>query len=290
MKTWTIIELLKETQLYFTKKGIKTSRLDAELLLSHCLKKDRVKLYMDFESPVTSEELVSFRQLVRRRAKREPISYILGYKEFWSMKIRVTRDVLIPRPETEILVEETVGILSRCNHDSRLQKVLELGTGSGAISLALAKEKDHMIVFTVDISPKALKVAKDNITQCKLDNRIFLVCGNFLEPFIWDESFDIVVSNPPYICTKDIERLEPEIKDHEPRCALDGGKDGLSFYREWIPQLPALLKTNAWIALELGDGQAQAVFHLLSLSGFYKNIRIAKDYAQLERVILAQKK
>lgn len=289
-KTWTIIELLKETQQYFEKSGIKTARLDSELLLSFCLKKDRVKLYMDFESPVTPEELSSFRELVRRRAKREPVAYILGYKDFWSLKIRVNRDVLIPRPETEVLVEEAVRILKKTCCNNEQQRVLELGTGSGAIPLSLAKGKDNIIVFSVDISCKALKVAKDNVSLYDFGNKVHLVCGDCLNPFKCEEKFDLIVSNPPYICTGDINRLEPEIRNYEPREALDGGKDGLDFYRKWIPKLPFLLKTHGLVALELGDGQAQAVSQIFMSSDFYENIKIVKDYARQERVILAQKK
>jgi release factor glutamine methyltransferase len=289
-KTWTIIELLKKTQQYFEKSGIKTARLDSELLLSFCLKKNRVKLYMDFESPVTPEELSSFRELVRRRAKREPVAYILGYKDFWSLKIRVNRDVLIPRPETEVLVEEAVRILKKTCCNNEQQRVLELGTGSGAIPLSLAKGKDNIIVFSVDTSYKALKVARDNVSLYEFGNKVRLVCGDCLNPFKREEKFDLIVSNPPYICTEDINRLEPEIRNYEPREALDGGKDGLGFYRKWIPKLPFLLKTHGRVALELGEGQAQAVSQIFMSSDFYENIKIVRDYAQQERVILAQKK
>ena len=289
-KTWTIIELLKETQQYFKKSGIRTARLDSELLLSFCLKRDRVKLYVDFESPVTQEELSRFRELVRCRAKREPVAYILGYKEFWSLKIRVNRDVLIPRPETEVLVDEAVGILKETCRNNEQQRVLELGTGSGAIPLSLAKGKENIIVFSVDRSCKALKVAKENAGLYEFGNRVCLVCGDCLSTFNCKEKFDLIVSNPPYIRTGDIDGLEPEIKDYEPREALDGGRDGLVFCRNWIPKIPVLLKKDGWAAFELGDGQAQAVSQIFMSTDFYENIKIVKDYARHERVILARKK
>jgi release factor glutamine methyltransferase len=289
-KSWTILLLLKETEQYFKKAGIKTARLDSELLLSDCLKKDRVNLYMDFESPVSSAELSEFRELVRRRAKREPVSYILGYKEFWSIKLSVNRDVLIPRPETEVLVEETVGILNKSGCNNEHQRVLEMGTGSGAISLALAKEKDNILVFSVDISCKALKKAKANVNTYGFDRKVILACGDCLNLFRREEHFDLIVSNPPYVRTAEIDRLEPEIKDYEPREALDGGEDGLDFYWKWIPKLPGLLKKDGWAALEMGEGQAQAVSQIFKSSESYKNIKIVKDYAKCDRVILAQKK
>lgn len=289
MKTWTNLELLQETQRYFERCGIRTARLDAELLLAHCLNKDRVKLYIDFESPVTPVELSRFRELVRRRGQREPVAYIVGFKEFWSLKLQVNRDVLIPRPETEILVEEAVRILRDRDQPHVPYKILDIGTGSGAVALALSQELDQAVICSIDISAGALSVALKNISAYDAGSRIHLLCGDGLHPFAWKENFDMIVSNPPYIRTGDIERLEPEIRCFEPLQALDGGTDGLAFYKTWLPHLPHLLRTHGWMIFELGDAQAQEVFHICTASNTFHNVRIGKDFSQCARVIIAQK-
>ncbi len=281
--------MLQETQNHFIKKGIPAARLEAELLLAYCLKKDRLRLYMDFESPVTPQELDSFREFVKRRSRREPVAYILGYKEFWSINIHVTQDVLVPRPETEILVNEVLRVLND-DGSGGPKKILELGTGSGAISVALTQNNLNVHVHALDNSRAALGVARQNVSKQNLANRVQLVCGDWLQPFARKEHFDLIVSNPPYICSGDIESLEPEVKYFEPRGALDGGPDGMQFYRTWTPKLPAVLKPEGWVMFELGEGQAQAVSRLFLSSGLYKNIDIVKDYAGHERVIIAQKK
>jgi release factor glutamine methyltransferase len=260
------------------------------LLLSYCLKKNRVQLYIDFESNVSDEELSAFRELVRRRARREPVSYILGSREFWSINFTVKRDVLIPRPETEVLVEQAAKILLENAMDKKQIEVLEIGTGSGVIPVSLAKDHKNIVVFSVDISFKALKVAKVNVQSNGFDNRIMLVCGDSLRPFKNGKKFDMIVSNPPYVSSLEFDMLDPEIKNYEPKLALDGGKDGLYFYSEWIPELPFMLNTDGWFVFELGDKQADAVTGMFTSSNSFTKIKIVKDYAGRDRVILGKRR
>ncbi len=290
MKTWTISELIKKTGDYLHKKGIRTSRIDSELLLAHCLNKDRIDLYMEFESPVTPEELSVYRDAVMRRAEREPVAYILGFKEFWSTRIIVTKGVLIPRPETELLIEEAIRIIRSEWSDDEQLSILEIGTGSGAIPIAMAKEIDNAVIFSVDKSPDALKVARLNINSDDFFSRIKLVCGDSLCAFKYQARFDIILSNPPYIRSDEIDGLEPEVKTFEPREALDGGRDGLDFYRKWIPEIAAFLKKNGWLILEIGDSQAKAVTKILISSACYNKINVVKDYSKQDRIIVAQRK
>jgi len=285
-RIWTILELINETTGYFKKKGIESARLDAELLLAHCLGIGRIQLYIAFERTLTEAELAAYRELVRRRASGEPVAYLIGYREFWSIKIRVQHGVLIPRPETELLVEETLRILKS---EDRGAAVLELGTGSGAIAIALAKEIKNSVIYAGDISPAALDVARQNIAEQGLQERIRLVCGNGPAPFKQVALFDLIISNPPYICSRSIPALAPEIKDHEPVQALDGGDDGLTFYRQWIPQMPALLRRGGRAVLEIGAEQSEAVSQLFRDAGAFAEIAVKKDHAGHTRSVIARR-
>jgi release factor glutamine methyltransferase len=284
-KIWTVLELINETTGYFKKKSIASARLDAELLLAHCLGIERIQLYIAFERPLTEAELSAFREIVRRRAAGEPVAYLTGYREFWSLKIRVRHSVLIPRPETELLVEEGIKLLKACKREAA---VLELGTGSGAIAVALAKEIKNSVTYATDISPAALAVARQNIAEQELQERIRLVCGNGLSPFRKGPLFDLIISNPPYIRSNEIATLTPEIKDHEPLQALDGGDDGLVFYRQWIPQMLCLLRAGGGAVLEIGAEQAEAVSKLYRDAGF-SHVATAKDYAGHSRAVIARR-
>ncbi len=285
-KFWTVIDILKQTQDYFAKCAISSPRLDAELLLAYCLQKDRVGLYLDFEYILDAVEVARFRELVRRRGKREPVAYITGFKEFWSLKLAVSPDVLIPRPETEVLVEEVLRILRP--GPGPACRILDIGTGSGAIALALACELPGAELCACDISEQALAAASLNARSCGLSDRISFVTGDSLHGLPADASFDAIVSNPPYIASCDIEALEPEIKDYEPRLALDGGPDGLDFYRECIPKLCEYLNPQGLIALEIGATQGEAVAGMLRDAGMFTLVRIVNDYAQNPRVVTAR--
>lgn len=285
-RIWTILELINETTGYFKKKAIESARLDAELLLAHCLGLERIQLYIAFERLVTEAELSLFRQKVRRRASSEPVAYLIGYREFWSIKIRVQKGVLIPRPETELLVEEGIKLLGACDRETA---VLDIGTGSGAIAIALAKEIKNTVIYADDISPAALDVARRNIAEQGLQERVRLACGNGPAPFKHCAQFDLIITNPPYINSSDIAALAPEIKDHEPVQALDGGDDGLAFYRQWIPQMPPLLRRGGWVVLEIGAEQSEAVSRLFRDAGAFADITVKKDHAGHTRSVIARR-
>ena len=289
-KLWTIIQLLNETQKYFEKKGIESPRLDAEILLAFALSKERIKLYIDFESPINDKELSTFRDLVKRRAKREPVAYIMGFKEFWSTNLKVTEDVLIPRPETELIVEQTLKLIKANYLKGHKIVAADIGTGSGAISIALAKEFSDISFFSVDISLKALKVAKQNIYLNGLESQVFAVCADSYYAFKEIEVFDFILSNPPYVLKSDIAGLQPEITDFEPYLALDGGTDGLDFYRNSLTGLCRLLKSGGFAVFEIGEEQGKSVTGIFEESGAFVEVDVLKDYSGQDRIITARKK
>jgi release factor glutamine methyltransferase len=284
----TISKLLEQGRFYLASAGIASSWLDAELLLAYCLKKDRARLYVDWHHNITAEEEILFGTLLARRAHREPLAYIVGHKEFWSMNLQVDRHVLIPRPETEILVQEAAALLRQDGRTRGRLRVFDFGTGSGAVALALARELPSAFIIGSDVSREALKIARTNANRCGLHEQVIFVCGDALCAFRRAACFDLVVSNPPYIPSTDIESLDPEIREHEPRQAIDGGPDGLAYYRRLIPAVGDILKDRGWLALEIGAGQAAAVTELLQSCHGYTNIGIVKDYGRIERVIRAQ--
>lgn len=277
-EVWTIGKILNWTKQYFEEKGVDSPRLDAEVLLSHILKCDRIHLYVNFDRPLVGEELSSFRQMVKARAQRMPVAYILGEKEFMGHSFRVTPDVLIPRPDTEILVEEAIRLLSQ--KDS--PRIVDIGTGSGAILLSVLKGTEDSTGVAVDLSPKALAVAKSNGERLGLAERADFRLGDLYAPV--DGLFDAILSNPPYIPVRDMEGLAPEVKQ-EPEMALVGGVDGLDFYRRLIDDAPRYLKEDGIVLFEVGIGEAQDVAELGKARGFCTQ-RILPDYAGIDRVVV----
>ncbi len=284
---WTVGLLLQETARYLKKKGIPSARLDAELLLADCLGRERIDLYLDYDYPLSAQELSSFREHVRRRGSREPVAYILGHKEFWSLKLHVSRGLLIPRPETEMLVETVLEQLHEMPGDTL--HVLEIGTGSGAIAAALCVECDRVRVYACDISRPALLRAKENCGEHSFSDRVHFVQCDGIEPLRRCAAFDVVVSNPPYVPLSVIDRLEPEIRDFEPHAALDGGADGLRFYRAWVPELSGLIRPGGLAAFEIGHEQGEAVSDIFREAGCYKRIQVRKDYAGYDRIVSAHR-
>lgn len=280
-ETWTTLKILSWTKEYFAAKGIENARLEAEWLLCAATGLDRVGLYLNFDKPLNSAELAVFRSMVSRRARREPLQHILGTQEFCGLEFEVSPDVLIPRHDTETLVTEA---LIRA---SEARSILDIGSGSGCIAVALAKRLQDAKLTAIDISTTALELAKRNADR----NGVIIefLHGSLLDP-VKGRCFDLIVSNPPYIPSCDIERLEPEVRDWDPRCALDGGKDGLDIYRILIPSALRFLNPGGWLLVEVGVGQAREVAELFYAVEGYYDVIAAHDPAGIERVVGARRK
>jgi release factor glutamine methyltransferase len=283
---WTIRKLLAWTTEQFKSRHIASSRLDAEILLAYSLKLDRLHLYLDPDRPSSSEELDHFRELVKKRSRRMPVAYLTGVRDFWSLPVHVNRHVLIPRPETEVLVELTAARLKTIAAPC----IADIGTGSGCIIMALSRELPDAHFWGVDLSSEALGLARENIAACSADARTTLVNASLMEGFdaALESSFDAVVSNPPYIRSKEIETLAPEIALYEPRMALDGGPDGLSVYPGLASQAIKFLKPGGFLAVEIGSTMGTAVAHILEKSGL-RRVEIFKDYSRCDRVVVGYK-
>lgn len=287
---WTILKLLKWTTSYFQSHQIDSPRATAEILLAHTLEVKRIDLYLQYDQPLCRSELNRFRALIKRRINREPVAYIVGRKEFWSLDLVVTGDVLIPRPETECLVESVLA-LDRGGAPPIPRYTLELGTGSGAIVLALASEQVENLFWASDRSARALAVARDNARRLGLADRVHFFAGDWFEPLNQRRrAFDIIVSNPPYIARGIITQLQPEIQHYEPRQALDGDLDGLQSLRHIIAQAHRYLAPSGYLALEIGHDQKTAVQEIINTSRCYDSPEFRQDYGGYDRVVLARKK
>lgn len=254
-KTWTILELLRWTTDHFAKQGIETARLDAECLLAHALGVDRLRLYVEFDKPLGPAERSGFRELVRRRSElRVPVSQLVGRREFWSLSLAVTKDVLTPRPETETLIEVALELAPE--RDAELQ-ILDVGTGSGAVALALASERPKARVTATDISPAALAVARGNAERLELAGRVRFVAGSLFEP-VAAERFDLVVSNPPYLSDAPGAAYAPELA-HEPREALFAQEQGLALLRALAQGVRERLLPGGAAAFEVSPEQGDRV-------------------------------
>jgi len=260
-------------------------RLDAEVLLSVCLKKDRTRFHIDREQSLAEKDYQEFRRSIERRRCGEPVAYIVGSKEFWSLPFEVNSHVLIPRPETEILVEEVLKVCS--GRKARNLRILEIGTGSGAISVSLAHELKNAQIVATDISQDAINIASRNAQINNAANQISFLSGNLFEPV--SGKFDIIVSNPPYISKEEYDRLPTGVRDFEPELALLSGADGTSFHREIIKEGSIYLKPGGWIFMEIGAGQRDRVEYMLNASNLYDNIAFRADYAGIERVSVARR-
>ncbi len=273
---WTVGSIVKRATEILREKGSKSPRLDAELLLVHSLKlKDRVELYVNFDRPLTEREVEEYRQLIIRRVKGEPVAYITGKKEFFGFEFKVKRGVLIPRPETETLVEEALKLLK----GKKGQRIVDVGTGSGCIAITVCKlTKGENRVIGVDISKEALKVAKENAKRLKC--QVQFVRTSLLKGL--KGPFDAIISNPPYIGIGD-KRVEREVVKYEPAVALFAGRTGLEFIEKLIRDSYGKLRKGGFLALEFGEGQGKEVRELLVKAGF-KEVKIRKDLSGKERV------
>ena len=282
----TVLEAIQKSTEFLGKKNVESPRLQTELLLAHLLKMPRMKLYLNFDRVLTTAETDALRELVKRRGHREPLQQITGSTSFCGYEIAVSRQVLVPRPETEMLAELGWQFLSTIN--SQPSTCLDFCTGSGCIAIALAAKCPEAKIVATDISTEALKLARENATRNKAAERIDFRLGEGFAALANGSQFDLIVSNPPYIPSAEITTLGPEVRDFEPRAALDGGADGLEFYRLITSQASAFLKPNGKIMVEFGDGQAEAISKIFETEKWIVEA-VKEDYSQRARILIAGK-
>ncbi len=299
----TVLECIQRSAEFLARKGVESPRLQAELLLAHVLKLPRMNLYLNFERGLIPGEVDELRELIKRRGQREPLQQIVGSTSFCGFEIVVNRHVLVPRPETEILAElgwEFLNGLGRagCPRPAGTQmrhgeapapyqpRVLDFGTGSGCLAVALAAKCPQARITALDISDEALAVARQNLARHGLAERVQLVQGNGFAALPEAALFDLIISNPPYIPTAEIKTLEPEVRDFDPRAALDGGADGLDFTRRLAAEASALLAEGGRLMLEFGDGQAEAARDIFTRQNWIVEA-VREDYSQRQRFLVA---
>lgn len=286
---WTVLKALQWTTQYFQTHGIDSPRLTAEILLAHALQSSRLSLYLHYDQPLSLSERDCFKKLIQRRCRREPVAYITGKKGFFDLDLVVAADVLIPRPETETLIETALDVIPKDGEGS-CWRILDAGTGSGAIVLSLAKNRAGHRYVATDRSMAALRIACENGLQTGIGN-ICWVCADWLDAFCRDGScLDLIVSNPPYIPSAQIDRLEPEVCRYEPRMALDGGVTGLDAIRRIVEGAIHVLKPGGFLMMEIGWDQGVAVGRMLQSAAVFEAIGIRKDLGGRDRVIQARKK
>ncbi|MGO8765309.1 MAG: peptide chain release factor N(5)-glutamine methyltransferase [Limisphaerales bacterium] len=279
----TVLEAIQKSADFLAKRGVESPRLQTELLLAHLLKMPRMNLYLNFERVLTEPETNALRESIRRRSRREPLQHIIGSTSFCGYEIAVSKHALVPRPETELLAEEGWKFLSTSASDP--PTALDFGAGTGCIAIALAAKCPAVRIVALDISPEAIALAKENAARNNVSDSIEFLVANGLEAFP-ENRFDLIISNPPYIPTAEIATLQPEVRDFDPRAALDGGPDGLDFYRLLAARAKTPLKPSGKIMLEFGDGQDAAV------RGLFENEKwiveaVRADYSQRARILIA---
>ena len=288
MDVWTIKSILSWTDGYFSQNNIDSPRLTAEILLAQVLGLRRLDLYLQHDRPLEKQELTDFKALIRRRITREPVAYITGRKGFFKDQFKVAPGVLIPRPDTETLVETAVGILSEMEACGKLGRVIELGVGSGAVIVSIANSCQGHCYFASDFSGDALDVACANV-KAFAQTPISLFKGDWLSAVALQPMFDLILSNPPYIPSADIELLEPEVKDHEPRRALDGGADGLDAVRVILAQAGERLLPSGHLILEIGYDQKPMIKNLVKGFSWVSELDFVKDLAGHHRLAVFKK-
>lgn len=283
-KQWTILDILRWTTEYFREKAIDNPRLTAEVLLAHSLGQDRMYLYVHFDQPLYEEERAGFRDLIKQRVQGMPTQYLVGTQEFWSMPFRVTPDVLIPRPETEHLVETVIAL----SKEFPAPKIVDIGTGSGIIAISLKKELPQAEIHAGDMSERALAVARQNAAALLAEGHaVSFQQGDLFAPFS-GRIFDLIVSNPPYIATDEYAGLAREVRDHEPKLALHAGERGVDIYERLIAEAGRYLNAGGYICVEIGYGQEADVVKIFEEHG-YGIHTVLPDYAGIERVIVANR-
>jgi release factor glutamine methyltransferase len=283
-ESWTILRMILWSAEYLKNKGVETGRLDAEWLLAAALGVDRLQLYLKYDRPLSSEEREAFKPLLRRRAGREPLQYIIGRTGFRELELKTDPRVLIPRPETEVLVQEVLDWAS-----AGAESVWDMGTGAGAVALSLAAEGTWTRVVATDVSPEALSVAADNAERYDLGGHVEFREGSLFEPLEEGERFDVIVSNPPYIAEGEKGELQPEVRDWEPPEALFAGEDGLDVIRELVAGAPKHLLSGGLLALECGLGQAEGIAADVQATGAFGAVRIRADLTGRPRFVTAER-
>ena len=288
-KTWTVIDLIKWGTEYLSSHGIDESRLNMELLLSTTLVMKRFDLYVNYDRPLTRNELERLRTYLKRRLANEPVQYILGSTNFYSIDLKIDRRALIPRPETETLAESVIDFCRNSLREKDVAHILDIGTGSGCIAIAVAKFVDNSRVTAIDKSPGALSLAKENAGLTATSEKINFMDVDVLgiDENIFPQKFDVIVSNPPYVSAAGISSLEPEIRNYEPLDALSDGLDGLTFYRRISELARTLLCDGGSVFVEVGFGQSDAVSEIFSAAGG-RELIVKKDLSNIERVVSAR--
>jgi release factor glutamine methyltransferase len=285
----TVLQVIQRSTEFLAKKGVDSPRLQAELLLAHLLKLQRMQLYLNFERALTTTEEADFRELIKRRGQREPLQHIVGSVSFCGYEIAVNRHVLIPRPDTELLAARGWEHLSQLSTlTSQPSTAFDWGTGSGCIAIALASKLPNLQVYATDSSREALELAQKNASTNGVANRIQFLFGHGFSAVPKDTPFDLIMSNPPYIPTAEIDSLQPEVRDYDPRQALDGGPDGLDHIREIAAEASPFLKPHGKVMLEFGDGQAELVSQLFSEQKWIVE-DIVEDYTQRPRIFIGKR-
>ena len=280
-------QLLNHASAELTEAGVEDSRLEAELLLRGCLGVSRSRLFLIADQSIAPDQQQQFQEMLSRRCQREPLQYILGSCEFWSLDFFVTPAVLIPRPETEFLLEHVFFILT--SEKKKPKKVLDLCAGSGIISVVLAKELEQVAVVAVDCFQDTLAVAQKNSRQHGVEDRVYPVCADLLSCFRPKPIFDLIVTNPPYVKAGDLPELEPEVRDWEPEAALSGGATGMDIIERICRDAPCLLKPEGWLFMEIGADIGEQVEQTFTTSGKYEQVKVLPDWAGKPRVLQAKR-
>lgn len=290
-ETWTVLRLLSWTTQYLAAHGAANPRLDAEVLLAHARGCERIALYTAFDEIVQEEVRGRFRELVRQRASGVPVAYLVGQREFFSLPLKVTPDVLIPRPETEFVVLAALDALKAWPAAADVPLwAADVGTGSGAIAIAIARHVPHVRLIATDISPAALAVAAENVAAHQLESRITLLESDLLAAVPPQRQFAVLASNPPYVSQAELETLPREVREHEPHLALRGGPSGTEVIQRLVPQAAERLVPGGWLILEVSPMIAQQVVKILEADGRFEQIVPRKDLAQLVRVVTARRR
>ena len=282
----TVLEVIQRSTDYLTQRGVESPRLQIELILAHVLQMPRLKLYLEFTRALSELQIADARALVKRRGQREPLQYILGSTSFCGLEMEVNPHVLIPRPETEILAECAWKRLE--STATAKPVILDLCAGSGCLGVAIAAHCHKAVIHGVDISGDALDVARRNAKRHGLSERVAFFQGDLFHAVPHGIRYDLIATNPPYIPTNDVATLQPEVREHEPMCALDGGADGLTIIRRIAAEAPEFIAPGGWLLLEFSDGQGDAARELFSRDP-WTGVTIEKDFSRRERILIARR-